>query len=302
MGEEITASGQHSLSKGVKNYLSLVTFSHTIFAMPFALVGFTLGVSRTGHFDWWLLLKVVLCMVFARSAAMAFNRYLDRDIDALNPRTRKREIPAGVISERSAFAFVVINCLVFILTAYLINPLCFYLSPVALAVILGYSYTKRFTALCHYVLGIGLGLAPVGAYLAVTASFDWIPVILGGMVLTWVAGFDIIYSLQDDRFDQENRLHSIPSLLGRKNALIVSNISHMISAAGLICILILMKDSFPQVSYIGYLGAAVFLVMLAYQHTLVSENDLKRVNIAFMTTNGIASLVFGALIIIDFFI
>ena len=302
MGEEVNASEKDTIRTGINKYLSLVTFSHTIFAMPFAMIGFTMGVVKMDNFDPMILVKVILCMIFARSAAMAFNRYLDRDIDAINPRTKQREIPSGKITERSALLFVLLNCLAFALTTFFINELCFFLSPIALAVILGYSYTKRFTALCHYVLGVGLGLAPVGAYLAVTASFDWIPVIIGLTVLTWVAGFDIIYSLQDDAFDQEHKLHSIPALVGRKNALRISTISHIMSGFGMIITLILMRRDYPQVNLLGYIGAAIFLAMLIYQHTLVSENNLKRVNLAFMTTNGIASVVFGSMVILDFFI
>ena len=175
----------------MKNYLSLVKFSHTIFAIPFACIGFFLASTSqplSSGTDWWLFLKVILCMVFARSAAMAFNRYADRDIDDKNPRTAEREIPAGIISPNNALYFVVVNCILFILITYLINPLCFFLSPVALLVILGYSYTKRFTALCHFVLGIGLALAPIGAYIAVTGSFDSnsvVAVIFSFVVLFW---------------------------------------------------------------------------------------------------------------------
>ncbi|RME06912.1 MAG: 4-hydroxybenzoate octaprenyltransferase, partial [Bacteroidetes bacterium] len=187
----------------MKKYLSLVKFAHTVFAMPFALLGYFLAVQLPDrHFDWKLLLLVVLCMVFARNAAMAFNRYLDRNIDKANPRTATREIPAGVISPQSALWFVILNAAGFIATTWFINSLCFLLSPVALLVILGYSFTKRFSALCHLVLGMGLALAPVGAYIAVTGSFATLPVLYGFAVLFWVSGFDIIYALQDDEFDR----------------------------------------------------------------------------------------------------
>ena len=167
----------------MRKYLSLVKFSHTIFAMPFALIGFFLA-ARSNEFEWILLLYVVLCMIFARSAAMAFNRYIDRDIDAANSRTAQvREIPNGSIKANSALIFVIINCLLFIGTTYLINPLCLALSPVALLVILGYSYTKRFTALCHLILGLGLALAPIGAYLAVSGEFNIIPLLFSAAVL-----------------------------------------------------------------------------------------------------------------------
>src|SRR6202165_791468 len=180
----------------MKKYLSLVTFTHTIFAMPFAFIGFFLAVTTTNaHFEWTKLVIMVLCMVFARNSAMAFNRYLDRDVDAKNPRTKQRDIPSGRISPASALTFTIINCLLFIATTWFINPLCFYLSPVALLVVLGYSATKRFTALCHLVLGLGLSLAPIGAYLAVTGHFALLPILFSLTVIFWVSGFDIIYAL-----------------------------------------------------------------------------------------------------------
>lgn len=283
------------LIKKIKDYLSLIKFSHTVFALPFACIGFALAViyeQRT--FQWHLLIKMLLCMVFARTAAMAFNRYLDRRIDALNPRTAKREIPAGVINPTQALLFVIVNCLLFVVTCYLINILVFYLSFVALFVILFYSYTKRFTALCHLVLGLGLSLAPIGAYLAVTGYFSWLPVLFSVLVLTWVSGFDIIYSLQDEDFDKEQRLHSIPAWLGINKAMGVSNFLHIISAA--LVIAIGMMASF---NWIYWTGAAIFTGLLIYQHTLVKPNDLSKVNIAFMTTNGIGSILFAIFTIIS---
>ncbi len=207
----------------MKNYLSLIKFSHTIFAMPFALVGFFIATTtQSDGFQWQKLLLVVLCMVLARSAAMAFNRYLDRDIDAANDRTKIREIPAGVISPQAALSFVIIACAGFVTTTFFINWPCFFLSPVALAVVLGYSYTKRFTWFCHVVLGLGLSLAPVGAYLAVAGQFDWLPIIYGFAVLLWVAGFDVIYALQDEGFDRDQGLYSMPSFFGKARALKIS--------------------------------------------------------------------------------
>jgi 4-hydroxybenzoate polyprenyltransferase len=290
----------------MKKYLSLIKFSHTIFAMPFALTGFFMGVvaSRTmpegAGMSWRLLGLVVLCMVFCRSAAMAFNRWLDRDVDALNPRTVVREIPSGTIRPQSALLFVIINCVLFILCTFFINPLCFALSPVALAVVLGYSYTKRFTALCHLVLGVGLGLAPVGAYLAVTGAFAWPPVLLGLAVTTWVAGFDVIYALQDEAFDQSQRLHSIPVWLGTRRALFFSEMLHFASAILLVSAIWAMRSGLPPVlDGLIWVGAVVFLGLLFYQHTLVKANDLRRVNLAFFTTNGIASVIFGVFAILD---
>ncbi|HUH33779.1 MAG TPA: UbiA-like polyprenyltransferase, partial [Daejeonella sp.] len=199
----------------MKKYLSLVLFAHTVFALPFAFIGFFLAVTTTGHeFTWVKLLLMILCMVFARNAAMSFNRYLDREIDAQNPRTVIRDIPAGRVSSNEALIFTIINSLLFIGATFFINPLCLALSPVALAVVLGYSYTKRFTPLCHLVLGSGLALAPIGAYLVVTGEFALLPIFFSLAVLCWVSGFDIIYALQDEEFDRENGLKSIPAWLG----------------------------------------------------------------------------------------
>ncbi|MBK6667528.1 MAG: UbiA family prenyltransferase [Saprospiraceae bacterium] len=287
----------------MKNYLSLIKFSHTIFAMPFALMGFTLGYLTLSPPDYIkLLILVILCMVFARSAAMAFNRWLDRDIDAKNPRTVIREIPAGTISSKAALGFVVANVALFIATTFFINPLCFALSPVALIVILGYSYTKRFTPLCHLVLGLGLALAPVGAYIAVTGIFNVLPILLGVAVLFWVAGFDIIYALQDQDFDKANQLNSIPVMFGTNGALRISQIFHLISAISVIMVTYLLFQSFPQVSWLTLLGLTTFLGLLIYQHLLVSPNDLSKVNLAFFTTNGIASLIFGSLVMLDLYL
>lgn len=290
------------MAQQLKNYLSLIKFSHTIFALPFALVGFVLGSLRMGFFSGRILLLVVLCMVFARSAAMAFNRYLDRDIDEKNPRTKVREIPAGVISARSALWFVILNSLAFWVTTWFINPLCFALAPVALLVILGYSYTKRFTSWCHFVLGLGLALAPVGAYLAVTGQFSLISILYGVVVLLWVSGFDIIYALQDRDFDAGLGLQSVPVALGKKGALQLSNVLHFICGLVLVAAVYLQWLNFPAFNWLHLLAAAVFLILLAYQHTLVKADDLRRVNLAFFTTNGVASLIFGSLVILDAFV
>lgn len=283
----------------MKNYLSLIKFSHTIFALPFALIGFFLATTQTAStVDWLLLVKVILCMVFARSAAMAFNRYIDRDIDGKNPRTVVREIPSGVISPQSALYFIIINCVLFVGTTYLINPLCLWLSPIALAVVLGYSYTKRFTALCHFVLGVGLALAPIGAYVAVTGKFDSIiPVIYSFVVLFWVAGFDIIYALQDEDFDKSLGLHSVPATLGKNRALMLSNTLHIITAG-----LVILAAYLAPVLWYHWVGVVLFLGLLTYQHILVKPNDLSKVNLAFFTTNGIASAVFSFFVILDLFL
>ena len=274
--------------------------------MPFALVGFTLGIyeSKTSV-DWRILLCIILCMIFARSAAMAFNRYLDRDIDVKNPRTVVREIPAGIISPSAALSFVIINSLLFMAITWFINLLCFFLSPIALLVILGYSYTKRFTFLCHFVLGLGLALAPLGAYLAVTSHFDILPIMYSAVVLLWVSGFDIIYALQDEDFDKSLNLNSVPVKLGKKGALQLSNILHFASAAVLfLAVWTLNTEGVKTEGYtfgwIHWLGALAFIALLFYQHTLVKVNDLSKVNMAFFTTNGIASVIYGSFFIIDY--
>lgn len=304
----------------LKNYLSLVKFSHTIFAMPFALIGFFLGIKYIAeipgikvyrfseltvfektsiyfYHTWWVFILVILCMIFSRSAAMAFNRYLDAQYDAKNPRTAVREIPAGIIKPGNALFFVIANCILFIVCTLFINNLCFYLSPVALFVVLFYSYTKRFTAFCHLVLGVGLSLAPIGAYIAVTGHFALLPILFSFAVLFWVSGFDIIYALQDEEFDKANNLKSIPSVLGKVKALRVSELLHLLSAG---CVVYAGIYGHFGGWYRG--GAFFFNLLLIYQHRLVKPNDLSKVNMAFFTTNGIASVVFAVFVLLDLFI
>jgi 4-hydroxybenzoate polyprenyltransferase len=286
------------ISAKITNYLSLVKFAHTIFALPFALLGFSLAtIHNSDALSWKLLALVLLCMLFARNAAMSFNRWADRDIDEVNPRTAQREIPARIIGQRAALVFSISNALLFIAATWFINPLCFFLSPVAVVVILGYSLTKRFTALSHFVLGMGLALAPTGAYLAVTGTFDWIPVIISLSVLCWVSGFDIIYALQDDEFDRENHLRSIPVMLGRKRALNLSLGLHIVTALFLIA-----AGWIGDFKTIYWIGLGIFSILLFYQHTIVKYNDLRRVNVAFFTLNGIASIVFSLFAITDLLI
>lgn len=296
-----------------KNYFSLIKFSHTIFAMPFAMIGFFLGITYAPkevnlnlHSGWLfvkgniryhhlaILVLVILCMIFARSAAMAFNRWLDKNFDGLNPRTSLREIPAGIISANRALLFVVFNCIAFIVCAALINILCFYLSFIALTVVLGYSYTKRFTSLCHLFLGLGLSLAPIGAYLAVTGQFALLPILFSFAVICWVAGFDIIYALQDVDFDRSQHLHSMPVWVGKESALKISEVLHLLSA---VCVVAAGVYGRFHIWY--WLGIAIFTGMLIYQHSIIKHDDLRRVNIAFMTANGIASVVFALFVITD---
>jgi 4-hydroxybenzoate polyprenyltransferase len=279
----------------IKSYFSLVKFSHTVFAMPFALIGYSLGVSEDGYsFSIRLLLLVILCMIFARNAAMGFNRLADREIDALNPRTKNREIPGGIINPKAAAAFVILNAILFITTASFINRLTLFLTPVALLVILGYSLTKRFTSLCHFILGLGLSLAPIGAYISVTGRFRLVPLIYSFIVITWVSGFDIIYALQDDEFDKSNKLHSLPSISGRKKALAISTAVHTLTI-----IMVLLAGFLGSGGVLFWAGAVIFTLLLIYQHRIVSHDDISRVTLAFGTTNGIASILFAIFIILD---
>lgn len=284
-----------AILRSVRDYFALVKFNHTVFAMPFALIGFSLAVSKP-EFDLniRLLLLVILCMIFARNTAMGFNRLADKDFDALNPRTRKREIPSGIISAKAAAFFVIINALLFIVTTGFINRLTLFLSPVALLVIIGYSLTKRVTALCHFILGLGLSLAPIGAYISVTGKFSVLPLIYSFIVLSWVSGFDIIYALQDDEFDKSNQLHSLPSATGRKKALAVSIFVHIITF-----VLVLTAGLYGKSGILFWAGATLFTVLLVYQHSIVRHDDLSKVTMAFGTTNGIASIIFATFVILD---
>lgn len=269
------------------DYLRLVKFSHTIFAMPFALLSFTYAVT-TRDVDvniWRLLTQVVLCMVFARNVAMGFNRWADRYIDAQNPRTADREIPAGRVSARGAVIFVVINAVLFVATAATINALCGWLSPVALAIVMFYSYCKRFTSMAHLVLGISLGIAPVGAYMAVMGSATLECWILAAVVMTWCSGFDIIYALQDAAFDRERGLHSIPSHFSARTSLAISILLHVSSVA-----LLVWFAMFQPHTWLLYVGCALFAAILALEHILVTPTKQRNIGIAFGTLNALASM------------
>jgi len=283
------------LHRSVARYFSFVKFSHTVFAMPFALIGYVIAIKQPGYeFSLRILLLVILCMIFARNAAMGFNRLVDRKLDSINPRTKEREIPAGKIKPREASVFIALNSLFFIITAGFINRLTLFLAPVALAVILGYSLTKRITYLCHFILGLGLSLAPIGAYISVTGIFDLLPLIYSFIVLSWVSGFDIVYALQDDLFDSENRLHSLPSAFGRKKALVISAVAHIITIS-----LVVAAGIEGSGNMLYWIGAFIFSGLLIYQHSIVKPDDLSRVNMAFGTTNGVASILFACFVIID---
>jgi 4-hydroxybenzoate polyprenyltransferase len=277
--------------KSLGRFFSLVTFSHTIFALPFALLAAVLaagGVPPAGKLFW-----ILVAMIGARSSAMAFNRIADRAIDAVNPRTQARDIPAGRISVGSASAFCLLATVLFVFAAGRLNPLCLALSPAALVVVLGYSYTKRLTVLSHFVLGLGLAIAPVGAWIAVTGRFAATPVVLGFSVLFWVAGFDVIYSLQDEAFDRAHGLFSLPARLGARRALDLSTVFHAASLALLFGVFVLSGGG--PLFGVGVVLAGIFLVR---QHVLVSPRDLSRVDGAFFTANGwlsVAVFLCGAL-------
>ena len=279
-------------------YFRLVKFAHTIFAMPFALMAFAYALwSSEAEFSWWLLAQVVLCMVFARNVAMGFNRWADRHIDKDNPRTVDREIPAGKISPRQAIVFVVINALLFIATACSINLFTAILSPVALAVIMFYSYCKRFTSLAHIVLGLSLAIAPAGAYIAVTGTLTAVPCLLALLVLTWCGGFDIIYALQDAKFDRERGLHSIPSRFSVATSLYISIALHCVSVAALVA----FAHFLPQ-SWVLWCGVALFCAILVAEHILVTPKKQRSIGIAFGTLNGLASLTLAIFVIADILI
>jgi len=285
----------HQNKTKVTNYFSFVKISHTIFSLPFAFIGFFLAVKTTdSHLSLKLLFLVLLCVFLARNAAMGFNRYADREFDKKNPRTAIREIPRDIIKPGNALIFVIVNAILFIAAAWFLNPLCFFLAPVALIVTLGYSLTKRFTYLSHLFVGLGLALAPIGAYLAVTAKFDLLPLLYSFIVLFWVAGFDILYSLQDVEFDTAEKLKSIPVALGKRNALILSALFHLVAI-----LIAAFAGFYGPFGILYWIGAILFSSLLAYEHLIVKPNDISRVNLAFATLNGMASVIYACFVVAD---
>ncbi|MDR0573273.1 MAG: putative 4-hydroxybenzoate polyprenyltransferase [Tannerella sp.] len=279
----------------ITHYFSLVTFSHTVFALPFACIGFTLACTQTpAAFEWRTLVLMILCMVFARNAAMSFNRYADRHIDARNPRTAHREIPKGIISPRHALLFCTANAALFVVAAGQLNALCLYLSPVALLVIAGYSLTKRFTWACHGALGLSLSIAPTAAYIAVTGEIALSPTLFSAIVFFWVSGFDVLYALPDETFDRQEKLFSIPARFGRRRAMAISAALHTVAAA-----LVATAGLTLQAGGYYLTGAALFCGLLLYQHLIIRPSDLHRLNTAFATTNGVAGIAFGILVIME---
>lgn len=274
--------------------MGLVKFAHTIFAMPFALIAFTYALVTTdAQFSWWLLVQVLLCMVFARNVAMGFNRWADRHIDSANPRTAKREIPAGKISPRGALWFVAINAVCFVVTSSSINLLTAILSPVALVIVMTYSYCKRFTSMAHLVLGLSLGIAPAGAYIAVCGTLDVAPLLLSLLVMTWCGGFDIIYALQDAEFDRDSGLYSIPSRFSVATSLYISIALHIVSVSTLVIFAFLYMPH----NMLVWIGVTLFCGCILLEHILVTPTHQRSIGIAFGTLNGLASLLLAIFVI-----
>lgn len=277
-------------------YANFVKLPHTVFALPFALVGATLAsyhATVTGEMVGW----IVLAFTAARFAAMGFNRIVDREVDARNPRTRLREIPAGALGVREAVVAVALASMLFLYSAWKLNPLCAILAPVALGWIFFYSYTKRFTRWSHLVLGAGLSIAPVGGYLAVTGAWPapwWMPVVLALAVASWVGGFDVFYALQDTEFDRANGLHSIPAMLGEARAIAVARVLHVVTILSL-AIVGVATDSGTWYA----LGVVIAAVLLAWEHRLVRPADLSRLDAAFFTMNGVISIAFFACVLVE---
>lgn len=282
--------------KALSKYFALVKFSHTIFSLPFAVTGFLMGYETTDKLpEIKVIIATLLCLIFARNAAMSFNRYIDKQFDKINPRTAQREIPAGIIHPLSALWFTIVNSVLFIFSSYFINSVCFYLSPVALLIILSYSYMKRISWLCHFHLGLGLMIAPVGAYMAVSGNITLDIFLLGLAVLFWVAGFDIIYSIQDMDFDRKMMLFSIPARFGDKNALYIARITHFISAI----LLLFWTFQYYSMQWLIIFGTILFVLFMTRQHLIIRNKNYQRINSVFFTSNGIASFVFGAFYILN---
>ena len=288
------------LIKRLRLTLEMIRFEHSVFALPFALTGALLAFRESGTFvanGWWVLLWIVIAMVGARSAAMAFNRLVDAEIDGRNPRTKGRHLPAGLLSRNFCIGFTVASSLLFMFASWELNTFCFRLAPFALGVVLFYSYTKRFTHLSHLVLGFALGIAPAAAWIAVRGSLDPRILWLTAAVTFWTAGFDIIYSCQDFEFDSESQLFSIPRALGIAKALMVARALHVLMIFSLLTLVYQL-----QLGSLAVAGVAAVAALLIYEHTLVKAGDLSRVNAAFFTMNGWVSVLFFVFWAADIFV
>ena len=265
--------------------LQMIKFEHTLFALPFAFLGAVLAAD--GLPSWWQILWITVAMFGARSAAMTFNRIVDRRIDAENPRTANRELPSGKLSVSFAWTFFIASVLLFEIAAFSLNWLTFALSPVALASILGYSYAKRFTSLAHLILGLSLAISPTAAWIAVRGTIDSeVPLLLSLLVMMWTAGFDVLYACQDFEFDKKTGLRSIPARFGIKNSLRIARLFHA-QAFIVLLLLYLITD----LGWLALIGVVAVGALMIYQHTLVKENDLSRMNAAFFTTNAFVSVI-----------
>ena len=280
----------------MKIILEMIKFEHTVFALPFALISAILaartlpgGVPGARSIFW-----ILMAMVGARSAAMAFNRIVDARFDARNPRTANRAIPAGLLSVGQVWLFTVAAIVLFVFAAHQLNPLCLALAPVALLVVLGYSFTKRFTSLSHLALGFGIGIAPIGAWIAITGRLELIPLMLGAVVMLWIGGFDIIYALQDVDFDREAGLFSLPKAIGKGPALLVSRVMHALMLAILAAVGIA-----AGLGWLYFAGVMVVAGLIAYEHSIVSPTDLSRVNVAFFTMNGWVGVALFVFVLLD---
>lgn len=263
--------------------MSMIKFSHSVFALPFALTGALLAscaIPEASKIFW-----IIMAMVGARTAAMGFNRIIDRRIDGLNPRTMNREIPAGVVSTRSAVMFSISALALLFFAAYMLNPLCLMLSPLAVFVFIAYSYTKRFTWFSHFVLGIALSAAPIGAWIAVRGTFDPVILPLGIAVVFWLAGFDTLYALQDMSFDKSHGLYSIPARFGVERSLLFAKVFHLVSWS-----MLLLNGVLFNLNFIYWIGLAIVAAMLIYEHSLIKHDDLSKLNMAFFNMNGYISI------------
>src|SRR5512139_631241 len=276
----------------IRIILEMIKFEHTIFALPFAFTGALLaldGLPSVRQVFW-----IVVAMVGARSAAMGFNRWADRHIDAGNPRTKTRALPMGLVSPAQVLAFIAVSSGLLVLAAYMLNPLSFYLSPVALAIVFFYSYTKRFTYLAHVFLGLAISGAPMGAWIAVTGRFEFPALVLGLAVLFWLVGFDILYALQDLEFDRKAGLHSVPQRFGIRTSLLISRTAHLVTMLCLFWIYVLLP-----VGLVYLLGVLVAMGLIIYEHSLVREDDLSKLNIAFFNMNGYISVTIFIFTLLD---
>ena len=278
--------------KSFFTFLKMIKLEHSLFALPFAFVGMFLAAN--GLPSWNVILWVVVAMVGARSAAMGLNRYADAEIDARNPRTASREIPAGNISKTATIFYIILSLAVYFLAAVMLNRLTAILSPIPILIFILYAYAKRFTNFCHIILGIALGLAPVCAWIAVTGTVNLPPFILGGAIILWVAGFDILYAIQDIEYDRKEGLHSIPAVFGVSGSLIIARLLHF--AAFFLFILLM---AFTNLGYIYLAGVLISGALMAYEHSLVSKDDLSKLNMAFFNMNAYISITIMVFSIID---